>query len=83
MLARIVFISPSERKVFHKLSFPFQLHNSRNKNERKKKRNSKDELKNELVRSLVEVEVYENEEWAKRPDNVTNYEETIPVVKRI
>ena len=42
----------------------------------KKKRKSKDELKNELVRSLVEVDVYENEEWAKRPDNVTNYEDS-------
>lgn len=29
-------------------------------------------MKNELVRSLVEHNVYKNEELAKRADNVTN-----------
>ena len=38
-------------------------------------------MKNELVRSLVEHNVYKNEELAKRTDNVTNYEGPIPVVK--
>ena len=47
----------------------------------KKKRNSSDEVKNEPVRSLVEGDVYKNDELAKRADNVTCYEEAVLVVK--
>ena len=46
-----------------------------------KKRKSKYEVENELIKSLVEGEVVENEELNERTKNVTNYEEAIPVVK--
>ena len=38
-------------------------------------------MKNEPVRSLVEGDVYKNDELAKRADNVTCYEEAVLVVK--
>ena len=51
------------------------------KEENKNKRKTKDEVKIKLVRSLVEGYVFENEVLNKRLDNVTNYEEVIPMVK--
>ena len=41
---------------------------------KRKKRKSKDEIKNELIRSLAEDEVVENEELDKRTNNGNNYE---------
>lgn len=37
----------------------------KNKNERNKKRNNKDDVKNELIRTLVEGKVFENEKLAQ------------------
>lgn len=45
------------------------------------KRNIKDDVKNKLIRSLIESDVFENDQLALRADNVSNYEEVIPIVK--
>ena len=41
---------------------------------KRKKRKSKDEIKKELIRSLAEDEVDENEELDKRTNKGNNYE---------
>ena len=38
-------------------------------------------MKSEIVRSLMERHLFENEELTQRADNVRNYEETIPIVR--
>ena len=77
----MVFILSSRWKVFNKLSFRLQVPNSPDKKENKKKRKTKHELRNELARSLVEGEVFENEELDQRADKIINHEATIPLVR--
>ena len=48
---------------------------------KEKKGKAKMRQKNELIKSLVEGEVVENEELNERAKNVTNYEEAILVVE--
>lgn len=52
-----------------KLSLWLQVCSSGNKKERKKKKKSKDEATNEVLRSTVEDDVFENDESDKRKDN--------------
>ena len=47
----------------------------------KRQERAKNEVKNELVKSLMEGDIVENEELNERAKNVTNYEKDIPVVK--
>lgn len=46
-----------------------------------KRKKTKGDVKHELVRSLKEGNAAENEESNKSADNLTNYEEAIPVVQ--
>ena len=41
----------------------------------------KHQAKNEILRSLVEDGIYQDEQLNKRADELTNYEEVIPIVK--
>ena len=38
-------------------------------------------MKKEILRSLVEDGIYQDEQLNKRADELTNYEEVIPIVK--
>ena len=49
--------------------------------EREKKTTTKDEVKNELVRSLVEGDVFKNGGLDQGADKVTTYDKAILVVK--
>ena len=47
----------------------------------KGKSKSKHQVKKEILRSLVEDGIYQDEQLNKRADELTNYEEVIPIVK--
>ena len=53
---------------------------NKNKEQGKKRRKSNDEINEELLKSLIDGEIVENEELNLRSDNVRNFEDTIPVV---
>ena len=62
-------------------SFWLQLQKSGNKEKRKQKHKTKDKGKNELIRSMEEMDVNENEELDEQVEKVANREEAIPVAQ--
>ena len=46
----------------------------------KKKRKSKDEVKEELLKSLAELDDNENDDLNERAMNVASYQEVIPII---
>ena len=50
-------------------------------NEKKKTRKSREEVKEELLRSVVEVDGYENKELHEKVEKVTRYEDAVTIVR--
>ena len=61
--------------------FCSQLRSIKNKEDRKNKRKSNDKIIEQLLKSLIDGEIVENEELNLISDILKNYEDPIPVVK--
>ena len=58
-----------------------QLRSSKSREEGKNRRKNNNEIKNELPESLIDDEIFENEELNLRSNNVRNYNDSVPVAK--
>ena len=57
------------------------VRNYETNNEKKKTRKSREEVKEELPRSIVEVDGYENKELHEKVEKVTRYEDAVTIVR--
>ena len=64
------------------LVFSYRFEKTGVKSKGNRKKNTKDEIKNDFVRSVLEIVVFENEKLDQRPEKVRNDEEAIPVVRK-
>ena len=67
-----------EESFFNKSSVRLQVRSVGSKEERPKK--NKDKVNTELVRSLVEGDLYENDELDEMVKRLQNYQEAIPII---